>query len=159
MNIEKFYDDLNIHFDRIRANTIGLDKVLDNIHNQTLNSMRMTNQSSYPPYNIRKIDSTTIEDEDVQEQFVIELALAGFKKEELNIEQKENVLFVSGRANSEDKDDAFVVRKIGLRQFKREFLLSENAEVSRCDYIDGMLSITIDVVVPEEEQPKRIDIK
>ena len=166
MDIEKFYLDLNNHFDKIRTNTIGLDRLFDNIHNQTMNSMRMSTHSSYPPYNVTKIDRDTIKElglgmpDNVKEQVKIELAVAGFKREELQIEQKENVLSVSGKAEPSDEDNYIipVVRKIGKRKFKREFLLSDNTEISSCDYVDGMLSITIDVVVPPEEQPKTITI-
>ena len=76
-----------------------------------MNSMRMSTHSSYPPYNITKMDRDTIKElglgiaDNVQEQVKIELAVAGFKREELQIEQKENVLSVSGRTEPSDEDD------------------------------------------------------
>jgi molecular chaperone IbpA len=155
-NIEKFYGDLNNHFNKIRANTIGLDKVFDDIHRHMTVERPI---SPYPPYNIMRTDRSNIEDGNVQDQFVIEVAAAGFKKEELTIEQKENTLYISGVDSSEDNELDFVVHSIGKRKFKRQFLLADNAEVSDCKYVDGLLTVTINVVVPEEEQPKRIDIK
>jgi len=166
MSIEKFYMDLNNHFNKIRTNAVGLDRLFDNIHDYTLNSIHMSNQSSYPPYNVTKMDKNSIQElglgvaDNVQEQVTIELALAGFKKEELKVEQKENVLIVSGRSEPSDESNhaVTVVQKIGKRQFKREFLLSDNTEISNCDYVDGVLRITIDVIVPLEEQAKKINI-
>jgi molecular chaperone IbpA len=168
MSIEKFYMDLNNHFNKIRTNAVGLDRLFDNIHDYTLNSIHMTtsNHSSYPPYNVTKMDKNSIQElglgvaDNVQEQVTIELALAGFKKEELQVEQKENILIVSGRSEPSDESNhaVTVVKKIGKRQFKREFLLSDNTEISNCDYVDGVLSITIDVIVPPEEQAKIINI-
>jgi molecular chaperone IbpA len=107
--------------------------------------------TNYPPYNV-----ITTDDEDV---FFIELAVAGFAKEDLDISIKEQVLTVKGEIK-ESKDEAkYAHRGIATRKFTREFALAEFIEVTGATAENGMLKISLERIVPEDKKPKTIKIK
>ena len=104
---------------------------------------------SFPPHNLVKDDDT---------EFTVELAVAGFPKDNLNVVLDKGVLSVSGdRAASDDKD--YLYRGISARQFTKRFAIAEDIEVAGCRYEDGMLFIDLVRNVPEDEAVKHIDIK
>ena len=107
--------------------------------------------STYPPYNVIKTD-----DEDT---FLIEIAVAGFSKEDLEINVKDQTLTVKGEIKESKDDSKFVHRGIAARKFTREFALGEYIEVLGAKVENGMLTIDLERVVPEEEKPKTIKIK
>ena len=109
----------------------------------------VTSQNNYPPYNVIKQDEDT---------YVVELALAGFDKSDLFISVDNGNLIVKG--NKESKDDVtFTHKGIATRSFTRSFALGEYMEVTDAEFENGMLSITIERIIPEEKKPKQIKIK
>jgi molecular chaperone IbpA len=104
--------------------------------------------TSYPPYNIIKDDNT----------YRIEIALAGFKKKDVDVVLAKNVLTISGNTPKAEADKNIAYRGIATRKFKRSFALSDNTEVKAAKMEDGMLIITIEKVVPEEEKEVSIQI-
>ena len=122
--------------------SIGFDRLFD-----TLNRLNNTTnvQESYPPYNI-------ISNGD--DCFVIEIALAGFKKEELEVEVKEATLHIKGEKLEEDGKRSYVHKGIGGRRFHKTFTLAEYVEVDTVNFVDGILSISMERRVPEEKKPK-----
>ena len=104
--------------------------------------------TSYPPYNIIKDDNT----------YRIEIALAGFKKEDVDVVLAKNVLTISGNTPKAEADKNIAYRGIATRKFKRSFALSDNTEVKAAKMEDGMLVIEIEKVVPEEDQERKISI-
>ena len=104
--------------------------------------------TSYPPYNIIKNDNT----------YRIEIALAGFKKEDVDVVLAKNVLTISGNTPKAEADKNIAYRGIATRKFKRSFALSDNTKVKAAKMEDGMLTITIEKVVPEEEKEVSIQI-
>ena len=104
--------------------------------------------TSYPPYNIIKDDNT----------YRIEIALAGFKKEDVDVVLAKNVLTISGNTPKAEDDKNIAYRGIATRKFKRSFALSDNTEVKAAKMEDGMLVIEIEKVVPEEDQERKISI-
>lgn len=125
---------------------IGFDRIFDEIQRIT-----ETQNNSYPPYNIVKIDDNN---------FVIELAVAGFAQGEVEIQVEKNVLKVSGNKPKDlDKvEKEYVVRNIANRDFERVFTLAEHVEVAKAEIINGILSVILERKVPEQELPKRIAI-
>ena len=123
--------------------TIGFDNVFTQ-----LDRVRQIPQTNYPPYNIRK-GST-------EDTFLIELAVAGFGEEDLTITVKENNLTVEGDIG--DKDTGFVHQGISQRKFSRNFVLAEDVLVKGSDLSNGILSIFLERVVPEEKKARTIDI-
>jgi molecular chaperone IbpA len=106
---------------------------------------------SYPPFNIIKFETG---------DFTIEFALAGFKKEEIKIQMKDNYLTVTGDKSNSPlySSDAFVHHGIATRSFVREFKLSEYLEVREASFVDGILQIILKQNIPEEAKPKAIPI-
>lgn len=126
---------------------VGFDSVFDEI-------LRTTNQNSnYPPYNIVKHG---------EDKFVIELAIAGFADSEVDITVEKNQLVVKGEKQIELTDSTqtieYVHRGISARSFIRSWTLADYVEVSGAKMENGILSIALDRIVPEEQKPKRIKI-
>lgn len=126
---------------------VGFDSVFDEI-------LRTTNQNSnYPPYNIVKHG---------EDKFVIELAIAGFADSEVDITVEKNQLVVKGEKQIELTDSTqtieYVHRGISARSFVRSWTLADYVEVSGAKMENGILSIALDRIVPEEQKPKRIKI-
>jgi molecular chaperone IbpA len=124
---------------------VGFDRVYDR-----LNEFQETvskNIPSYPPYNIRKVD---------ENKYVIELALAGFSKSDIEIEVKDDVLKITGST----KDDAenLLYRGIANRTFNRNFNLADTIEVKDASLMNGMLKVFLENIIPEHKKPKKINI-
>ena len=131
-------------FDPFRNMTVGFDNIFDQL--STLSRYETPN---YPPYNIKKID---------KENYQLEMALAGFSKEDIDVEVKESILTISGKTSEKD-DDNFVHRGIAQRAFKRQWTLAEHLEVDNATFKDGVLIVDMKLNLPEEKKPKTIKIK
>ena len=109
----------------------------------------VTTQNNYPPYNVIKEDDDT---------YIVEIALAGFDKSDLSVTVDNGNLIVKGE--KENKDDVeFTHKGIATRSFTRSFALGEFMEITGAEFENGMLSITVERIVPEEKKPKSIKIK
>ena len=125
---------------------IGFDRALDTwSHAQTVSSA-----TNYPPYNVIKVD---------EDNFVVELAVAGFSKTDIDVSTADGKLTVKGELSTEDSDSKFIHRGIAARKFTREWALGEYMEVKAAELKDGMLKIDIVRILPEEKKPKAIKIK
>jgi molecular chaperone IbpA len=120
---------------------IGWDR-----HFQDLEKV-MHNSTNYPPYNLVEVSEDT---------YMIELALAGFKKEDISIEQEKNVLTIKG--SSEEDENKYIHKGIGARAFTRTFSLSEYMNVAGVAMENGVLRVLIVKLVPEEARPKTFEI-
>ena len=105
--------------------------------------------SGYPPYNIERTDESA---------YRIEIAVAGFRPEELNIEVKENLLTVQGRKTANDDQRQFLHRGLAERNFERRFQLADYVIVTDARLADGLLSISLKRELPEALKPRRIEI-
>ncbi len=124
-----------------RSSFIGFDPLLDELS-------RLSRQNdSYPPHNVVKIDDKT---------YCVELALAGFKQNELSIEVNDRTMIVSGEHFTDSRE--YVHKGISAKKFRRVFTLSEYVHVGMADLVDGILSIQLNIVLPEEKQPRKIQI-
>ena len=101
----------------------------------------------YPPHNIIKTNET---------DYLIELAIAGFSKDEISVEVKDRTLTVKGEHKSKGRE--FIHRGISTKKFKRTFRLSEHVNVNGADIQDGILAIELQYVIPEEMRPRKINI-
>ena len=125
---------------------IGFDRALDTwSHAQTVSSA-----TNYPPYNVIKVD---------EDNFIVELAVAGFAKTDIDLSTADGKLTVKGDLSTEDSDSKFIHRGIAARKFTREWALGEYMEVKAAELKDGMLKIDIVRILPEEKKPKTIKIK
>ena len=133
-------------FDNVRPFTIGFDRLFDNLHN-----VSEIHSPNYPPYNI-------IGEED--DRFVIEIACAGFSKDEFNINllPEGNKLIVQGVQDRGEDTRKYYHKGIAARNFTHSFALADNVEVEGSVYYDGVLEITLKRVIPEEMKPQKIEV-
>ena len=125
--------------------SVGFDSIFDRFFD-----MDLTRDSGYPPYNIRKINEA---------QYVIEIALAGFSKDDIEVELTEGTLAVRSKKEEETNgDDSFVHKGIAKRSFLRSWTLSDDIIVKGADLKDGMLIINLEKVIPDEKKPRLIQI-
>lgn len=116
-----------------------------------LNTIQKTNSKvSYPPYNVLKFDEDT---------YQLDLAVAGFKKDEIEVTVQDGSLIITGEQLAAEVEDYYLYRGIATRKFTRSFALGEFMEVDKAKMDNGILSIPITRVVPEEKKPKAITIK
>jgi molecular chaperone IbpA len=105
--------------------------------------------ASFPKYNIRKID---------EDHYVLEFALAGFSTQELDIRIEGDTLTVSGSVENKVDEDSYIVKGIAQRSFQRKFALNDNVVVKNADFINGILKVYLDMLVPEEKKTRKVDI-
>ena len=130
-------------FGRLRPFGVGFDEMfkrLDKIHSQP--------QGNYPPYNIVKLD---------EDQFVIEIAAAGFSKKDFSIDLKDLSLRIKAGKDEEVSKD-FIHQGIAARSFERVFALAEHVKVKEATYSDGILAIKLVREIPEAEKPIQIKV-
>ena len=126
--------------------TVGFDRIFERI--QAMHQPTDRGASNYPPYNITKESDTT---------YIVEMAVAGFTEESLDIQVKEGILTVEGKVeDSEDKE--YIHKGIAARAFTRTFTLAETVIVKDAGLENGMLRILLENVIPEEQKPKKIKI-
>ena len=138
------------HFDRnlLTPYAVGFDRVFDRLNNYVVHQNHMT-PTGFPPYNIRK---------EGDYNFVIELALAGLSKDDLEVEIADQTLTVRSIDKKEDEGE-LLHRGISYRQFTRTWTLAENVVVNEAKMENGMLIVRLEHVVPEEKKPRKISIK
>ena len=126
--------------------SVGFDGFFNRLSNMDIA------QSGYPPYNIRKLNDL---------QYVVELALAGFSKSDIEIEVTDGTLTIRSaiaKDDGADNDENFVHRGIAKRSFSRQFNLSDDIIVKDADLQDGMLIVNLERVIPDEKKPRLIPI-
>ena len=126
--------------------SVGFDSLFEKLFD-----MDMDNSNSYPPYNISKIDDNN---------YVIEMALAGFNKDNIQLELANGELTVKSKKKDTSEKDVNVIHKgISLRSFVRKFTLSDEILIKSAEMKDGMLTIKLEKFIPESKKPKLISIK
>jgi molecular chaperone IbpA len=125
-----------------RSSFVGFDHLLNELDHVAKHS-----SDSYPPHNILRTGDT---------DYIIELAVAGFAKDELNIEVKDRTLTVTGEHVSKGRE--YIHRGISTKKFKRTFRLSEHVHVNGADFKDGILSVILKYEIPQELRPRKIEI-
>ena len=134
-------------FSPFRRSTVGFDRLFDMLENSTAGQT----QENYPPFDLIK---------EGDNEYRIQLAVAGFKPEEVDITAQQNVLIVSGRKSdeTEEKGSDFIYRGIANRSFERRFALADHIQVKGADLKDGLLSIDLVREIPEALKPRKINI-
>ena len=130
-----------------RSAFIGFERIFEELENARNGNSTRTN-NTYPPHNVIRIDDDNYE---------IELAVAGFDESNLEVTYKENVLTVEGNKDSR-KQSAYVHQGISNRKFAKTFNLSEHIEIRGADLVNGILSVRLERVIPEDLKPKIIKI-
>jgi len=131
--------DLPELLDKISKNSIGMNEYLNRVfdlHETT---------SNYPPYNLVTVSEV---------ESRLELALAGFKKKQVNVYTQDGKLFVEGQREDGETNTEYVHRGVAQRSFTRSWTLSDETEVRSVSFEDGLLSITLGRIVPEYHKRK-----
>ena len=131
--------DLPALLDRINRNSIGLDEYFDRVfklHETT---------SNYPPYNLVQVSNV---------ESRLEIALAGFKKAEVNVYTQDGKLFVEGQKEDKESGTDYLHRGMAQRSFTRAWTLSDETEVRSVEFEDGLLTIDLGKIVPDHHQRK-----
>jgi len=128
------------------AFAVGFDRMFDRLH--ALNTLQ-SKQGNYPPYNIVK------RSDDIYE---VEIAVSGFRKDEITIELEDGVLTVTGKKQPEEVSVDYIHKGIAERDFTRKFTLADTIEVRGADMESGILSIVLENVIPEHKKPRTIEI-
>ena len=139
-------------FNQLRPVTVGFDNVFDHfermIDDHNFNNMTATN---FPPYNIVKTGDYTYD---------VELALAGFSKDDIDVEYKDNMLTVKSKEKTKDKDvDGMLHRGISKRWFAKSFTIADDVEVKGAELKDGLLKISMERIIPEGKKARTIEVK
>jgi|TARA_R100000030_G_scaffold100478_2_gene93638 molecular chaperone IbpA len=123
---------------------LGFDHIFDQLEN-----IHQHSKDTYPPHNV-------IKDEEMK--YTLEMAVAGFKEEHIDIEVKDHILTISGDRPQRREQSAYVHKGISARNWKKSFRLSEYTEVTGADLVDGILTVSLEVVLPAEKLPRKITI-
>ena len=124
------------------SNSIGFDRLF--------NHLSKVDNQPFPPYNISQDDKHTY----------VEMALAGYSKENINVVVEDRVLTIEGSSSKTPLSERQDIHKgIASRRFKRSFSLGEHVEVNSAELKDGLLTVIMEEVLPPEKQPKVIDIQ
>ena len=134
------------NFNQLTPYAVGFDRVFDQLNTYVTNNATST---GFPPYNIRKGG---------EYNYTIEMALAGFSKNDIEIEVAEGLLTVRSTKEN-DENDSDIYRGISYRKFNRKFTIANDIVVNDASLENGMLKIELERVVPEEKKPRLITIK
>ena len=138
MSIQRYRAaDLENLMDRITKNSIGLDDYFNRFFNETV--------TNYPPYNLIQVNNS---------ESRLEIALAGFKKEEVNVFTEYGKLFVEGKKKDKETESEYFHQGLAQRSFKRAWTLSDDFEVRDVSFEDGLLTVKLGKVVPEHHARK-----
>lgn len=135
------------NYDRLLPSALGFENVFAALDNAA--HLVTSSQTAFPPVNVIKTD---------EYNFIIELAVAGFKKDEIEITTEKNSLKVAGKKDGEDERN-YLTKGIAGRKFSRQFVLSDTIVVKGADLADGILTVKLENVIPEEQKPRKIAIK
>src|SRR6266851_3588867 len=133
-----------IDFSPLYRSVVGFDRLAD-----LLDAATSETTNGYPPYNIERTDENA---------YRIDIAVAGFKPDELTLEMKENLLTVQGRKAANDQSKRYLYRGLAERGFERRFQLADYVVVTDAQLADGLLSVSLRRELPEALKPRKIEI-
>ena len=125
-------------FEKINRNSIGMDDYLNRFFNDT-------RTENYPPYNIVQVNNVETR---------LEVALAGFKKKEVKVYTEFGKLIVEGKKEEKEDKDQLVFKGLAQRSFERSWGISDDTEVQKVDFEDGLLTVTVGKIVPDHHARK-----
>jgi len=134
---------MNQLFDITRF-SVGFDEMMNRLNYHS------NQNSSYPPYNIHKINDFDYE---------IQMALAGFSKNDIEIELADSILTISSNKETNKNDNSEIYRGISYKKFKKQFTIAEDIEIKEAKLENGLLTIFLEKIVPEEKKPRTIKVK
>ena len=143
-------------FNRLRPVTVGFDNIFDHFERMFDDDFFGANVPSvnYPPYNIVKTG---------ENKYNVEVALAGFSRDDINVEFADGMLTIKSKDKKESEDtdaNGNVIHKgISKRYFSKSFTIADDVEINGAELKDGLLKVSLERVIPESKKPKLIEIK
>ncbi len=139
-------------FNQLRPVTVGFDNIFDHFESMFDGDVMNIPQVNYPPYNIVKTGEYTYD---------IELALAGFSRDDINVEYQDNVLTVKSikKADEDETANGVIHKGISKRYFAKSFTVADDVEVKGAELKDGLLKISLERIIPESKKARTIKIK
>lgn len=133
--------------------TVGFDSVFKRL--EELSHQAAKAASNYPPYNIKKV---------ADNKYVIELAVAGFGRQDIDVELEDGILKIKGQTSidtltQDGVDQQYLFKGIADRSFSRQFSIADTIEVKNAELINGMLKIWLENIIPEHKKPKKVEVK
>ena len=135
------------NFNQLTPYAVGFDRVFDTLNRYVDNNV---NSTGFPPYNIQKVGDYN---------YTIEMALAGFSKDDIEVEVADGTLSVRSDKKEEPEDEFTYHRGISYRKFERKFTLAADLVVNGAKLENGMLTIDLERIVPDEKKPRLISVK
>lgn len=127
--------------------TLGFERFFDDV--EKILNLDVQKATAFPPHNIIKLDDS---------HYVVELAVAGFTKEEIDISLDQGKLTVKGEKKDKDTDVQYIHRGIGTRSFTKTLTIADTIEVKGAEFKDGILRIGLENIIPEHKKPRKIEI-
>tara|TARA_Y100000593_G_scaffold79085_1_gene147031 strand:- start:22343 stop:22783 length:441 start_codon:yes stop_codon:yes gene_type:complete len=135
------------NFNQLTPYAVGFDRIFDNLNSYVVNNATST---GFPPYNIQKVGDYN---------YTIDMALAGFGKDDIEVEVADSTLTIRSDKKDEPEDEFTYHRGISYRKFERKFTLADDLVVNDAKLENGMLTIDLERIVPEEKKPRLITVK
>jgi len=135
---------------------IGLDRIAERVSILAQETQKAV--SNYPPYNLKKVD---------ENKYIIEMAVAGFSKHDIEIEIVDDKLTIKGKSEADSEFDpdgaeglyGMLYQGLAMRPFTRTFTLADNVEIKGASLLNGVLKIVLEAIIPEHKKPTKIEIK
>jgi len=137
-----------VSFTPLYNTTLGFDKFFDDVEKLLSMDVQKT-VSNFPPHNIIKLDES---------RYIVELAVAGFSKDEIEISVEEGTLTVKGEKDEKESNVQYLHKGIGTRSFTKTLTIADTIEVKGAEFKDGILRIGLENIIPESKKPRKIDI-
>ena len=137
-----------VSFTPLYNTTLGFDKFFDDVEKLLSMDVQKT-VSNFPPHNIIKLDES---------RYIVELAIAGFAKDEIEISVEDGKLTVKGERKEKETEVQYIHRGIGTRSFTKTLTIADTIEVKGAEFKDGILRIGLENIIPEHKKPRKIEI-
>ncbi len=136
-----------VSFGPLTTSTLGFERLLDDVEKMLTADVKQV--SNFPPHNIIKLDDN---------RYLVELAVAGFSKDEIEITIADGKLTITGAKADKNEDIQYVYKGIGTRSFTKTLKVADTIEVQGAEFKDGILRIGLENIIPEHKKPRKIEI-
>lgn len=126
---------------------VGFDEMLDRLGRMDIGKLKAS--TNYPPYNIRKVSDNN---------YVIELAVAGFGKADIDVTIDGGTLTITGGVKSDSENQVYLFKGIADRSFKRSFTVADTIEIRNAELMNGMLRVWLENMIPDHKKPRKIAV-
>jgi molecular chaperone IbpA len=137
-----------ITFSPLLPRTVGFESILDEF--ERMFDSKSLDFSTFPPHNIIKLDAN---------QYIVEMAVAGFTKDDIEIIVENNELIIKGSMKGNDKNVNYIYKGVAARAFTKSITLADTLEVRGTELKDGVLRIALENVIPDHKKPRKIEIE